>query len=320
MINLEGNNRDAFYNKDWFMWLTLILFAPLGIFLLWKRHRFGPVARVVISFIFAIMFLLPFGLTGRGTNRNSSYEQTQFSRVSWSANPLFSFRTWLYDLFTGRLFSQTTPTPAPTVQPWASPFASPSIKLPTTLPGQSPAMPTIIPGQSPAAVPPATTPRTVPTPAPAVTVPPSPATQPAGSSWKALQDKIFELTNGERQKNGITPLTYNAAVEKYAVAKSQDMVTNNYFDHKSPTNGYFYDIWNRDGFKYSSGAENIYTMTDTRGFANRDVNSLASTIVTGWMNSEGHRRNILNPNLKELGVGVASNSSKLDATQLFHTP
>jgi len=231
-----------------------------------------------------------------------------------------SFRAWLYNLFSGRLFTQTTPSPAPTVQPWGSPAASPSIQIPPTiLPGQSPVIPGITPVQSPTPV----LPTTMPAPTPVVTAPPTtptPAAQPVGSNWKALQDKIFELTNVERQKNGVTPLAYNATVERYAVAKSQDMVTNNYFDHRSPTQGYFYDIWNKDGYKYSAGAENLYTMTDSRGFASRDINSLASNIVTGWMNSEGHRRNILNPNLKELGVGVAASSTKLDATQLFHTP
>ena len=162
-------------------------------------------------------------------------------------------------------------------------------------------------------------PTTQPTPQPTVAPTPQPTTQPVGSNWKALQDKIFELTNVERQKNGVTPFVHNATVEKYAVAKSQDMAINNYFDHNSPTNGYFYDVWKRDGFKYSAGAENIYYMSDGRGFSNQDINALAQKIVTGWMNSEGHRKNILNPNLKELGVGVAEQGNRLYATQLFHT-
>ena len=293
---MENHSNEHFYNKDWFLWLSLILFAPLGIFLLWKRRRYTTVSRVVVTCVFAFLFLIPFGLfrTGNMTAQNRPYEQTEFARVSWTNHPLFNLGRWF------KRTANTNPVPPPS-----------GVQLKSPLPGTTPATQ---PAASPAT-------GTNPTPA---TVPggqasPSPATQPAASGWKALQDKIFDLTNVERQKNGVQPLVYNAAVEKYAVAKSTDMATNNYFDHKSPTNGYFNDIWKRDGFQFSAGAENIYTMTDSRGFANRDINSLAQTIVSGWMGSTGHRQNILNPNLKELGVGVADKDNKLYATQLFHT-
>ncbi|MES9144015.1 CAP domain-containing protein, partial [Cutibacterium acnes] len=144
------------------------------------------------------------------------------------------------------------------------------------------------------------------------TVPPTES----NSSWKAVQDKILMYTNIEREKNGLAPWKYNATVEKYAVDKSTDMAVNNYFDHKSPTKGYFYDIWKKDGFKYSAGAENIYYTT---GYKGKDADTLAKNIVDGWMNSSGHRANILNAQYTDLGVGVADQNGKLYATQLFYT-
>jgi len=270
VIFLEEHDSDKFYNKDWFIWLTLIFIPPLGIFLMWKNKKFNTSGRVVASVFSALLFLVPFGLNGQGimTTQNNRYGQTNFSRVGWTSQPYFNFGQWFTNRNTG---TQTAPMPTDQgTQPIVKPTESP-------------------------------------------------ATQPIGSNWKALQDKIFELTNVERKKNNLANFVYNATVEKYAVSKSQDMAKNNYFDHKSPTNGYFSDIWKKDGFKYTAGAENLYYQTDSRGFASRDINSLAQTIVTGWMNSEGHRRNILNGNLKELGVGVAENNNRLYATQLFHT-
>jgi len=238
-----------------------------------------------------------------GTSKNAKLNIFNSSSKLASS---FNFGQWLKSMMSGKSqpVSQqaTQPTAQPTAEPAPQATAAPTTQ-PTTQPTAAPiAKPTTQPAQQTTAKPTS-----------------QPTTQTVGSNYKALQDKIFELTNVERQKNGVAPFVYNAAVEKYAVAKSQDMAVNNYFDHNSPTNGYFYDIWKKDGFKYSAGAENIYYMSDGRGYTNQDINTLAQQIVTGWMNSDGHRKNILNPNLKELGVGVAVKDNRLYATQLFHT-
>jgi len=246
----------------------------------------------------------------RNVSRGSYRDRESYSN--------FNFGQWLKDRESGQTQPTAEPTTQPTPQPTVAPTTQPTPQ-PTVAPTTQPTpQPTVAPTTQPTPQP-TVAPTTQPTPQPTVAPTPQPTTQPVGSNWKALQDKIFELTNVERQKNGVTPFVHNATVEKYAVAKSQDMAINNYFDHNSPTNGYFYDVWKRDGFKYSAGAENIYYMSDGRGFSNQDINALAQKIVTGWMNSEGHRKNILNPNLKELGVGVAEQGNRLYATQLFHT-
>lgn len=319
MFNLGEYDNEKFYNRDWFLWLTLIFFAPVGIFLLWKRRRFNTFARVALTAFFGIIFLSAYSIGGTRNMVAQNRADTNIQRVGWTTySPRFSFSQWIRSWFASP--QPTTRPPVPTIPPIPSTTigpTNPSATPPTTVPTTPPTtVPTTPPTTMPTTPPTTTTPTTPPTAAPTQ----NPGNQPVGSNWKALQDKIFELTNVERQKNGVPLFVYNARVEKYAVEKSQDMAINNYFDHRSPTKGYFSDIWKRDGFMYSAGAENIYTASDSRGFANRDINSLAQSIVTGWMNSEGHRRNILNPKLRELGVGVAENNNKLYATQLFYTP
>ena len=68
-------NKEKFYEKNWFMWVTLILFAPVGIFLMWKYKRFGKVPRVVLSCVFAICFLVVLGTNQ--SNTHNVVNQTQ---------------------------------------------------------------------------------------------------------------------------------------------------------------------------------------------------------------------------------------------------
>lgn len=126
-----------------------------------------------------------------------------------------------------------------------------------------------------------------------------------------VEEVIFNATNAERQKAGLAPYVRNATANSYGRSKSKDMLDNNYFDHNSPTNGYISDIAKRDGWSYSKIGENIYTSTG--------MGADGQSIVNSWMNSQGHRENILNSGFKELGVGVVELNGKLYATQIFYT-
>lgn len=54
------NNTKRFYNANWFMWVTLFLFAPVGIFLMWKNRRLNTVVRIILSIFFAFVFIIAF--------------------------------------------------------------------------------------------------------------------------------------------------------------------------------------------------------------------------------------------------------------------
>lgn len=140
-------------------------------------------------------------------------------------------------------------------------------------------------------------------------------TQSEGDYLARVEDEIFNATNTERQKQGLPALKRNSTANKYARSKSLEMLNLNYFDHKSPKNGYIQDIAKRDGWKYSRIGENIYTMTGGQ------ASSISGASITNsWMNSEGHRKNILNSGYTDIGIGVTFRNGKLYATQIFYTP
>ncbi len=74
------------------------------------------------------------------------------------------------------------------------------------------------------------------------------------------------------------------------------MADNNYFDHTSPTYGDLSDMMNEFGITYSVAGENI-----AQGYRT------AESVMEGWMDSQGHRENILNPDYTEIGVGYEKN-------------
>lgn len=127
-----------------------------------------------------------------------------------------------------------------------------------------------------------------------------------------VENVIFNATNAERTKAGLPALKRNSTANQYARSKSKDMLENNYFDHYSPSQGMISDIAKRDGWRYSRIGENIYTSTG--------MNPDGQAITTSWMNSQGHRENILNTGFAEIGIGVTYSNGKLHATQIFYTP
>jgi uncharacterized YkwD family protein len=110
--------------------------------------------------------------------------------------------------------------------------------------------------------------------------------------------QVIDLTNAERKKNGLPALKADASLSKVAQTKSNDMQAKHYFSHTSPTYGSPFDMMRDFGVTYSSAGENIAMGQTT-----------AQQVVTAWMNSEGHRKNILSPNYTNIGVGFTSNGN-----------
>lgn len=125
--------------------------------------------------------------------------------------------------------------------------------------------------------------------------------------YSAFQKKVVELVNAERAKAGLKPLKMNTELSKVATIKSQDMAKNNYFSHTSPTYGSPFDMMKKFGISYKTAGENIAMGQTT-----------PEQVMNGWMNSSGHRANILKASFTEIGVGIAKNSSgRLYWTQQF---
>jgi len=125
------------------------------------------------------------------------------------------------------------------------------------------------------------------------------------SLTKAYERQVFDLTNVFRMKNGIGLLQWDDQIADTARKHSKDMEERGYFEHTNPDGLSPFDRMKADGISYSSAAENIaYGYSD------------AFHVYNGWLNSLGHRRNMLNGNLQRLGVGIF----KHQYTQNFYTP
>ena len=145
---------------------------------------------------------------------------------------------------------------------------------------------------------------------PVATPTPAPAavrqTAPVNAAMGAQESRILELLNAERAKTGAKPLRISGEVSNLARVKSQDMVDNNYFSHQSPTHGSPFDMLKRNGVSYMYAGENIA------------MNQTAERAHNAWMNSEGHRKNILNPNFTEIGIGIVpKGNGSFMYTQIF---
>lgn len=116
--------------------------------------------------------------------------------------------------------------------------------------------------------------------------------KPAAGSPSNFQDQVAQLVNNERAKNGLRPLVHRADLKNVAQKKAQDMINSNYFSHTSPNYGSPFTMLKTFGISYRSAGENIAKGQTT-----------PQEVMNSWMNSSGHRANILNPNYNCIGVG-----------------
>ena len=115
------------------------------------------------------------------------------------------------------------------------------------------------------------------------------------STVSSYESEVIRLVNEIRQQNGLRPLAANWELSRVARYKSQDMRDNGYFSHNSPTYGTPFQMLSAFGLSYRTAGENI-----AKGYASPQA------VVNGWMNSSGHRANILNASYTQIGVGYVS--------------
>lgn len=103
---------------------------------------------------------------------------------------------------------------------------------------------------------------------------------------------VLSLVNAERQKQGLSSLTLSDKLTAVANEKARDMAENNYFSHTSPTYGSPFQMLQQYGIRYRTAGENIAAGQKS-----------PEEVMNSWMNSSGHRANILNPSYTEIGIG-----------------
>lgn len=137
---------------------------------------------------------------------------------------------------------------------------------------------------------------------------------------KQYEKEIIDLVNEIRKEKGLSELQYNEECYSLAKVKSEDIIENNYFDHKSPTNGYIDELAKSNGITFKTIGENLYKMKINNGDISLDrieKNCNPKKIVDEWMSSPTHKENILLPKYDSIGVSVVYSNGKLIATQVF---
>ena len=124
------------------------------------------------------------------------------------------------------------------------------------------------------------------------------------TSITSYEQEVIRLVNEIRKQNGLKALTYDWELARVARYKSQDMKDNNYFSHTSPVYGSPFQMIKIFGISYRRAGENI-----AKGYATPQA------VVNGWMNSSGHRANILNASYTHIGVGYVAGGNYW--TQMF---
>jgi len=116
--------------------------------------------------------------------------------------------------------------------------------------------------------------------------------------------EVVRLVNDVRTGNGLQPLTVNWELSRVARYKSEDMANSHYFSHTSPTYGSPFLMIRNFGLSYRSAGENI-------AYGQRTP----AAVMDAWMNSSGHRANILNASYTQIGVGYCADGNYW--TQMF---
>lgn len=149
-------------------------------------------------------------------------------------------------------------------------------------------------------------------PQPERTVPTAITPSPQSPTIAQMEGLIRDRINAIRQQQGLEPLEPNPQLAQVARDYSQQMARQNFFSHTSPSGEDPADRVRAGGLTYWMVGENLFQATN--------VPDLVPAAVEGWMNSPGHRQNILQSGYTETGVGIWREDNTYYVTQLFMRP
>lgn len=125
----------------------------------------------------------------------------------------------------------------------------------------------------------------------------------------AFEQQVFALINAERVDEGIAPLTHDAQLSEVARCHSEDMLARGFFSHTNPDGEDPFDRLANAGVTYRIAGENVAMLSN--------YPNPAEGVVEGWMDSAGHRENILRESFTHSGLGVARSGETYYFTQVF---
>ena len=132
-----------------------------------------------------------------------------------------------------------------------------------------------------------------------------------------LQQLALEMVNTDRSNQGLSPLAAHPILMQVAQLHAEDMLSRGYFSHTDPDGalpGYRVEI---AGGSFITVAENIFTISGPDADANAET---VQQFQTGWMDSPGHRTNILSPSYTHFGYGIVASGDQVYGVQLFGQP
>ncbi|MEU1177403.1 CAP domain-containing protein [Streptomyces sp. NPDC005820] len=202
-----------------------------------------------------------------------------------------SFPWWGWG--TSRPAAEATSSPSPVISVTPSATRASATATLSSTPSATPSGATTSPSPS-ATAGPTGTPTATPSEAPTSAAPTPKATSSAADTDSGPTDRVLELVNAERKKAGCSALTENAKLTKAAQDHSQDMADHQNMSHTGSDGSSMSDRLSRVGYAFRSAGENV-----AAGYGTPE------SVMDGWMNSAGHKANILNCGFKEIGVGLA---------------
>ncbi|MEV0523807.1 sigma-70 family RNA polymerase sigma factor [Streptomyces sp. NPDC050439] len=213
---------------------------------------------------------------------------------------------------TGVIYSATRPSDDKKTE--AQPLTAsqpPTSAAPSTKAAKPSKSPSASPSRSKKASPKATPSKKTKAPKPKATTPKptrtsSPPQAPQAPAGNSYGEQVTRLANAERAKSGCGPLTLNSKLDDAAQGHSDDMAERDFFDHTNPDGKDPGDRVTAAGYKWTTYGENIAAGQRT-----------PAAVMDSWMNSSGHRANILNCSFKEIGVGYRQGSGGPWWTQNF---
>lgn len=132
----------------------------------------------------------------------------------------------------------------------------------------------------------------------------------AGGEKPALSaDSVLQFVNRDRERDGLRALRVAAPLARAAQRKADDMAEKRYFSHTSPDGRTAWDFMTAEKYKYADAGENLATGRET-----------AEAVQRAWMNSPGHRANILSRAFTETGIGIARGERGYLVVQMFGKP
>lgn len=134
----------------------------------------------------------------------------------------------------------------------------------------------------------------------------------SGGTVAAVEKRIHGRINVVRREHGLSPLTLNPALSDIARAHSRRMSRERFFSHTDPQRGQVDRRLRAGGLTYRLAGENI--------FRSENIPDPVDAAVRGWMNSPGHRANILREDFTETGLGVWREGPVIHITQIFRRP